>query len=89
MNNKKLIVLTAIAALTVGTCLARPAPGRRPAPPPAPRHHVARPAPRPPRPAPRPHHGGRHHRDDSFWGRGGRNFWPGFIGGLVGGILGG
>ena len=39
------------------------------------------------------HHGGRHvaprhhhvHRPKhSTWGRGGRNFWPGFVGGLVG-----
>ncbi len=30
-----------------------------------------------------------HHGNHSFWGRGGRNFWPGFIGGLVGSILGG
>lgn len=30
------------------------------------------------------HHGGyRHH--GSWWGRGGRNFWPGFVGGMVGG----
>lgn len=28
------------------------------------------------------HHGGHYH--GSFWGRGGRNFWPGFIGGVVG-----
>lgn len=41
------------------------------------------------RPAPRPvvvHH---HHSGGSFWGRGGRNFWPGFVGGVVGGIVGG
>lgn len=31
-------------------------------------------------PAPRHHH-------DSAWGRGGRNFWPGFVGGIVGGVV--
>lgn len=35
------------------------------------------------RPAPMMHH---HH--GSFWGRGGRNFWPGFAGGVVGGLVG-
>lgn len=42
-----------------------------------------------------PHHGGyfRHHRapihhhSHGFWGRGGRNFWPGLIGGVVGGAI--
>lgn len=33
------------------------------------------------RPAPVYHH---HHHDRDMWGRGGRNFWPGFIGGVVG-----
>lgn len=35
------------------------------------------------------HHGGHHHRhhSNSFWGHGGRNFWPGFVGGIVGGAL--
>ncbi len=97
MNNKKLIILATAAILGTATCFARPAPDRRPAPEPAPRHHVARPAPRhqnvrptpAPKPAPRPHHGGDRQRNDSFWGRGGRNFWPGFIGGLVGSVLGG
>lgn len=29
-----------------------------------------------------------HHRpNDGFWGRGGRNFWPGFVGGVVGGVV--
>ena len=39
-------------------------------------------------------HGGRgfgggyhHHHHHSGWGRGGRNFWPGFVGGIVGGAL--
>jgi len=39
-----------------------------------------------PRPGPGPgfHH---HHHYYSGWGRGGRNFWPGFAGGVVGGLL--
>ena len=28
-----------------------------------------------------------HHYSHSFWGRGGRNFWPGVIGGVVGGAI--
>ena len=28
-----------------------------------------------------------HHHHHSFWGRGGRHFWPGFVGGVVGGVL--
>lgn len=38
---------------------------------------------------PGPHHGGYHHSHDSWWGRGGRNFWPAFAGGVVGGMIGG
>ncbi len=38
-------------------------------------------------PPPRHHHGGHHHHGGSYWGRGGRNFLPGFVGGLVGGAL--
>ena len=34
------------------------------------------------RPAPIMHH---HHHGG--WGHGGRNFWPGFVGGVVGGVL--
>lgn len=76
---KKTIIMT--IALTAFAAIAAPRPGpaphRGPAPRPAP--VVSRPAPRSaPRPAPAQH---RHH--ESFWGRGGRNFWPGFIGGAV------
>ena len=39
----------------------------------------------PPRPAPIPHH--RHHHNDSWCVKSGRNFWPGFTGGLVGSLL--
>ncbi len=28
-----------------------------------------------------------HHHHHSGWGRGGRYFWPGFVGGVVGGVL--
>lgn len=40
-----------------------------------------------------PHRGGahiapRHHHHHGGWGKGGRNFWPGFVGGVVGGIVG-
>ena len=28
-----------------------------------------------------------HHRHHGFWGRGGRYFWPGFVGGGVGGAI--
>ena len=37
------------------------------------------------RPAPVHHH--RHHHHGSVWGRGGSNFWPGFVGGVIGGVL--
>ena len=32
-------------------------------------------------------HGGYHHHHGG-WGRGGCNFWPGFVGGVVGGVVG-
>ena len=35
-------------------------------------------------PPPMHHH---HHHGHSAWGRGGRHFWPGFVGGIVGGAL--
>ena len=28
-----------------------------------------------------------HHHHHSYWGRGGRYFWPGFVGGVVGGAV--
>ena len=34
-----------------------------------------------------PHHGYHGHRHDSWWGRGGINFIPGFVGGVVGGAV--
>lgn len=36
------------------------------------------------RPMPPPMH---HHHHHSSWGHGGRNFWPGFVGGVIGGAL--
>lgn len=30
---------------------------------------------------------GHHHHGGSWWGRGGRNFWPGFVGGVVAGSV--
>ena len=30
-----------------------------------------------------------HHHGGGVWGHGGRNFWPGFVGGVVGGVLSG
>ena len=72
-------ILIALAVLAATTCTAAPyyhhhAPHRVP---------IVHRGP-PPRPAPMPHH--RHH-NDSWWGKGGRNFWPGFTGGLVGSLL--
>ncbi len=72
--NKKIITVAAVAVLAVGTAFAGPKPppgGGRPG------GH---------RPPPAHHHGG-HHSGGSAWGRGGRNFWPGFLGGLVGASL--
>ena len=43
-------------------------------------HHGPGPGFRPPPPVFRHHH-------HSFWGRGGRHFWPGFVGGVVGGAV--
>ncbi len=82
MNNKKTIITAVlVAVLGVGTCFARPGGGHGRGHAPAPRHHGGgfrgghRHAP-PPR-----HHGG------SVWGRGGRNFLPGFLGGAVAGAI--
>ena len=36
------------------------------------------------RPGPVPMHV---HHHGSYWGRGGRHFWPGFVGGVVGGAI--
>ena len=39
-------------------------------------------------PGPAGHHPGPVHHHGDFWGPGGRNFWPGFVGGVVGGVVG-
>lgn len=40
------------------------------------------------RPGPAPcHYPSGCHRSCDWWGRGGRNFWPGFVGGLVAGAV--
>ncbi len=79
MNKKLVIAVCAVAALTFGA-YARPhgGPGGGAPRGPAPMHHGGGFGHRPP-PAPRHHH--------SAWGRGGCNFWPGFIGGVVGGAV--
>ena len=76
MNKKMILVFGAI--LAAGTLMARPGPGFG-------GHRGGFGGPRPMmhhRPAPMMHH---HHH--SGWGRGGRYFWPGFVGGVVGGVL--
>ena len=78
--NKKLI-LTFGAILAAGTLMARPGHGFG-------GHRGGFGGPRPMmhhRPAPMMHHS--HHHHHSSWGRGGRHFWPGFVGGVVGGVL--
>ena len=84
-------ILIAMAIFAVLTCSAdrhhyhRP-PHRTPV---VHRGPAPRPAPRPmPKPMPRSvvHHHAPYH-SHSAWGPGGRNFWPGFIGGLVGSTL--
>ena len=83
MNKKMILVFGAI--LAAGTLMARPGPGFG-----GPRGGFGGPrggfgGPRPMmhhRPAPIMHH---HHHGG--WGHGGRNFWPGFVGGVVGGVL--
>lgn len=78
--NKKLILAVGAAALSV-VAFAGPhggpgGRGPRPGPRPGMMHHGPRPGIHPPPPP-------RHH---SGWGRGGREFWPGFVGGVVGGL---
>ena len=83
MDKKMILVFGAI--LAAGTLMARPGPGFG-----GPRGGFGGPrggfgGPRPMmhhRPAPIMHH---HHHGG--WGYGGRNFWPGFVGGVVGGVL--
>ena len=79
MDNKKMkraAIIAAAAAMCFGTCLARPHGG--------PRGGFGG-----PRPMMRGGFGGghHHHHHHSYWGRGGRGFWPGFVGGVVGGFV--
>ena len=82
--NKKLIVAVGVAALAIGAFAGphgfRGGPGGfRGGPRPGGFHHGPRPV---------MHHGfhhGPHHYHS--WGRGGRHFWPGFVGGVVGGLV--
>lgn len=54
-------------------------------------HKGHRPGPRPAvrmvKPPPHHHVHGHHHHKKSVWGRGGSNFLPGFVGGVVGGLV--
>ena len=82
MNRTIQMLAMAVAAVMitgVGFAKAPPRRGHK-APPPPPRavHKAPRPAPPPP---------ARHHHKHSVWGKGGRNFLPGFIGGVVGGVI--
>lgn len=76
--NRKMLTTAVVAGFACvamcGAAFAGPRGGHH-HPGPRPAHHF--------RPAPMHHH---HH---SFWGRGGRHFWPGFAGGVVGGVVGG
>jgi len=72
MNKAKVTVLLGAVAIA-GVVFAGPhGPG--------PGCHPCRPGWHRPPPVVHHHHGG--------WGRGGRNFWPGFVGGVVGGMVG-
>ena len=83
--NKKLIVAVGTAVLAIGA-FAGPHGfhgghgGFRGGPRPGGFHHGPRPV---------MHHGFHHgpHHYHSGWGRGGRHFWPGFVGGVVGGLV--
>lgn len=77
---KKLI---AVLSMLTFVSLAAPGPGPRPGGPgPGFRHAPAPGRVIPARPAPMPHRNA-----PSVWGRGGRNFIPGFAGGLIGSLI--
>lgn len=83
MNKAMKLMMVVGAVLCTSVCMARPhggpvghgGPGRGPV-----MHHGGgfghRPLPPPV-----------HHHHHSSWGHGGRNFWPGFVGGVVGGLV--
>ena len=74
---KTVAVLIAGMVLTAGTAVAGP-------------HHGWHHRPHCPPPIHHGWHGGYHHHHyhGGYWGRGGRYFWPGFVGGVVGGVVG-
>ncbi len=83
MSRKSVMLFISVFAASL--CIAAPhRPGRalRHSAPPIVRHVQA------PRPPAMPHsvHHSSHH-SHSLWGRGGSNFWPGFVGGLVGSTI--
>ncbi len=75
MNKKMIMAAVLVAVMSVGSAFAAPKP------PPGGRPGGHRP------PAVKPHNPPPRHNSGSFWGKGGRNFWPGFVGGVVGGAL--
>ena len=83
--NKAIKVITVLGAvLCAGVCMARPHGGPHPG---GGRGHgpVIRAGGFGHRPPAVHHHRSSH--SHSSWGRGGRNFWPGFVGGVVGGLV--
>ena len=72
MNKKLVVAGIAAIALAFGASARPHGPGFG--------HHGFGPGPR----GPAFHH---HHHHGGYWGRGGRNFWPGFVGGIVGGAI--
>ena len=74
---KKVMMALSVMTLVCSVGLARPNGGG-----PAPRGGGPRPQGGPAQRAPE-----RPRSHDSAWGKGGRNFWPGFVGGLVGSTL--
>ena len=69
--NKKLIIMIGVATVMVSGAFAFPHHGWHGGP----RHCWG----------PRPHY--YHHHHGGYWGPGGRNFWPGFVGGVIGGAV--
>ena len=78
MNKAMKMMMTVGAVLCAGVCMARPMGGPGPGRGHGPVIHGGF-GHRPPPPM--------HHHSHSVWGHGGRNFWPGFVGGVVGGLV--
>ncbi len=88
--NKKILTVAFVAVMGVGVAFAGPKE------PPKGNGHFGGDRPpavqqppkqQPPKAQPSKMHHKQNHKKESFWGRGGENFWPGFIGGLVGAVL--